>query len=165
MITFEQYAEFLAQSARTSAVLKTAALARLGDHAQQLAVHYIGHEMPGWAPLSEGTMEGFRHPYGFWIKGKRELGYTGQESATDPLLRTGAMRDSIRAESDERSMVVGADSQVAVWQELGTHNPLTGDIPPRPFLAMALHNSTDYAGEVFGEAAVKMLVPPQALRK
>lgn len=161
MITFERYAQFLAQSARTSDIPKLRALARLGDHAQTLAVHYIGHEMQEWAPLSEATMEGFEHPYGFWIKGKRELGFTGQESPTDPLLRTGKLRDSIRAESDTASMTVGSDLQVAVYQELGTHNELTGDIPPRPFLALALRNSQDYAGDVFGEAATEMLVPPE----
>lgn len=164
-MSFEQYAQFLERSARTSAVVKTRALSRVGDHAQNLAVHYIGHEMQEWAPLSDATMEGFMHPYGFWIKGKRELGYTGHESPTDPLLRTGHMRDSIRAEASDSQAVVGSDSQVAVWQELGTHNPLTGDIPPRPFLALSMRNSTDYAGEVFGEAAIEMLVPPEALRK
>jgi phage gpG-like protein len=162
VITFEQYAKFLRGSVRRIEPEKVRALARLGDHAQQLAVHYIGHEMPEFAPLSEATMEGFVHPYGFRIPGKRELGYVGHESTTDPLLRTGALRDSIRAESDDHRMVVGSNSQIAVYQELGTHNPLTGDIPPRPFLALALRNSTDYAEEVFYEAAVALLVPPGA---
>ena len=62
-------------------------------------------------------------------------------------------------------MVLGSDSQIMVYQELGTHNQLTGDIPPRPILALALRNSQEYAEDVFGEAATEMLVPPEALRR
>jgi hypothetical protein len=162
MISFEQYSKFLNKSVRRVEAEKIRALARLGDHAQVMAVEYFGREMPGWAPLSEATMKGFEHPYGFWIKGKEELGYTGQVSSTDPLLRTGKTRDSVRAESDDREMILGSDEKVMLFQELGTHNPLTGDIPPRPVLALAMQNAAPYSEIVFGEAAVSLLVPQGA---
>lgn len=159
MISFEQYAEFLKGSVRRVEGEKVRALARIGDHARVMAVEYFGHELPQWEELSSRTMYGFRHPYGFWIKGKEELGYTGQVSGTDPLLRTGKTRDSVRAESDASEMVLGSDENTMLWQEVGTHNPLTGDIPPRPVLALAMSRVRPYAEDVFYEAAVSLLVP------
>lgn len=148
MISFERYAEFLTRSAATSEVVIHASLARIGGHAKTMAAEYIGHELPQWRPLAAST-----------IAQKERLGFTGHVSATDPLLRTGGMRDSIVSEVSGHEVVVGSDDQKAVWQELGTSR-----IPPRPFLALAMSNATEYAGEVFGEAALAMLIPPEARR-
>jgi hypothetical protein len=51
--------------------------------------------------------------------------------ANEPLLRTGAMRDSISWEilDPGKTAIVGSTDEVALWQELGTDR-----IPPRPFL-------------------------------
>jgi hypothetical protein len=48
---------------------------------------------------------------------------------------------------------------VFLYQEMGTHNPLTGDIPPRPTISLAALRSLPYAVEVFGKIAVAMLTP------
>jgi hypothetical protein len=122
----------------------------------------VGRELPEWAPLSQATLQGFRHPRGFYIPGKIELGYTGHESATDPLLRTGGMRASIGNEVAGLEGVVGSASKIALFQELGTHNPETGDIPPRPFIGLAASRSEPVASIFFGEAAVRLLSPRNA---
>jgi hypothetical protein len=59
----------------------------------------------------------------------------------EPLLRTGELRDSISAMvemhgPDRGRAVVGSDSDIAVWQELGTRS-----IPPRSFLAASAMRS------------------------
>jgi Bacteriophage HK97-gp10, putative tail-component len=52
--------------------------------------------------------------------------------ANEPLLRTGEMRDSIHYTIIKPGVEaeIGSDSDIAVWQELGT-----ATIPPRPFLS------------------------------
>jgi hypothetical protein len=56
--------------------------------------------------------------------------------ANEPLLRTGSMRASIQWNASGNTGAVGSNSDIAVYQELGTSR-----IPPRPFLmgaAMAM---------------------------
>jgi HK97 gp10 family phage protein len=57
-----------------------------------------------------------------------------------PLLETGKMRASIEWSTSHDGLEghVGSNSDIAVFQELGTSR-----IPPRPFLARALHHKTD----------------------
>lgn len=64
-----------------------------------------------------------------------------------PLEASGALRDSIQYRSSEKSFEVGSDSQIAVYQELGT-----ATIPPRSFLAPALHNKIPGILETVGKA-------------
>lgn len=168
MISFEDFAKHLEKSLVTVEPRLEIGLAVVGEHTKTMAAEYIGHELPEWAPLSEATLKGFRHPYGFWIKGKEELGFTGQESATDPLLRTGADRDSIAVSVEGLTQVVGSPSKIFLYQEMGTHNPVTGNIPPRPTISLAALRSLPYAADVFGEIAASLLNPtikPKALPK
>src|SRR5271155_3087455 len=58
--------------------------------------------------------------------------------APKPLLRTGEMRDSITHSVDGNQGCVGSDSQIAVYQELGTRH-----IPPRSFLVSSAISSED----------------------
>jgi hypothetical protein len=159
MLTFAEFATHLERAVVEVRPALEIGLASVGELTKTMAAEYIGHEMPEWAPLSQATMDGFRHPAGFYVPGKRELGFTGQVSATDPLLRTGGLRDSIDDYVDGLSVVVGSPLDTALWQEMGTVNPVTGSIPPRPFLALAMNNSLEHAEDVFGEIAVRVLVP------
>lgn len=91
----------------------------------------IGHlqgsagPFPGWPPLADTTINGWRgHP------GKDALGFSPPDY--DPLLRSGDMRDSIEHVVVGNTAHVGSNSPVAVWQELGTVN-----MPPRSFLGGA----------------------------
>jgi hypothetical protein len=159
MYSFGDYARHLERSLVIVKPELEVGLARVGEHTKVMAANYVGHELPEWAPLSEATVEGFRHPYGFWIEGKRELGFTGHESATDPLLRTGEMRESLDVSVEGLTQVVGSPDKVMLYQELGTHNALTGDIPPRPTISLAALRSLPYAGDVFGMLAMGLLAP------
>lgn len=116
-------------------------LAKVGTLAHTLSAEYIGHEMSEWPPLAEST-----------IADKASKGF----AVPAPLLRTGDMRESIEVEVDgfDLEMAVGSHEEKAVWQEMGTSR----GIPPRPFLALGMKNSLDYAADVFGETAVALLM-------
>jgi hypothetical protein len=123
---------------------------------------FIGHEIEGWAPLSPATMNGFYSPDAGWIKGKIELGYVNQISATDPLLRTGELRDSIGGEAEEVGIgvrgIVGSTSDIAALQEMGTSR-----IPARPFLGPALMLAETKIAEDLGHLAIRALTPGSRL--
>jgi hypothetical protein len=120
---------------------------KLVEQARDQAKVLIGQEYGGWPALAEST-----------IVQKTRLGYVGNVSATDPLLRTGHMRASIEAKAEVSAEgatgVVGSNDKVAVYQEMGTSR-----IPPRPFLATSLMGSQRRAEKAFGEMAVLSLVP------
>lgn len=94
-----------------------------------------------WAPLAASTVEE-----------KRRLGYADEEN-DNPLLRRGDLRDSIGAQSDFRSFVVGNPMEIAVYQELGTSRGL----PPRPFLAPALYRNVPVILANVGEYIERVL--------
>ena len=89
---------------------------------------------------------------------KRRLGYGGQVSATDPLLREGTLRDSISHMVEGRMAVVGSDDPVAIYQETGTST-----IPPRPFLAGAAFRQGEAAANEIGRAVGNAVagLPPE----
>ncbi len=100
----------------------------------------IGHYQDGWRPLAQST-----------VAEKRRLGYADEEN-DNPLLRTGEMRDSIKAEASERGFVVGSVDDVMVYQELGTSR-----IPPRPVLAPSLKATAPAIAKALGRAIRKTL--------
>ena len=81
------------------------------------AKRVIGTYDYGWPPLAPST-----------VADRVSKGFAPDE----PLLRTGAMRDSIEHKVDGDSGFVGSNDDKAVWQELGTSK-----IPPRSFLGGA----------------------------
>lgn len=117
---------------------------------------YIGHPQDGWAPLSEATIEGFRHERGFWITGKRELGFSPPDY--EPLLRTSQMRGSIAGAVEGLRGIVGSPDKVAVYQEMGTPGARY-PIPPRPFLARALQEAVPLAEAELLEVAERIMMP------
>lgn len=142
-LTLDELVKMLQVSSKSVRPRLEADLAKIGALTAAAAVEYIGHEMPEWPALAPST-----------IAEKERLGYTGQVSATDPLLRTGAMRDSIKIEVEGLEMAVGSGDKIAAYQELGTKH-----IPPRPFLGPAMLNSLEFAAEKLGETAVALLSP------
>lgn len=142
-ITLDELARMLQASARSVRPRLEADLAKIGELTATMAAEYIGHEMPEWPPLAPST-----------VAEKERLGYVGQISATDPLLRTGEMRDSIKVEIEGLEMMVGSDSKIAAYQEIGTQS-----IPPRPFIGLAALNSLEFAAEKLGETAIALLTP------
>jgi hypothetical protein len=139
---------FLNLLERAAAELPAVAVVALTETVSAVAVEaraMIGHEHSIWPPLAESTVEE-----------KERLGYTGHESATDPLLRTGKLRDSIEFSVDAVSLTgaVGSDDPVALYQELGTSR-----IPPRPFIKAAMMGSQPQAELFFGRALESVLTP------
>lgn len=67
----------------------------------------------------------------------------------DPLLRTGAMRDSIQHSADSKEARVGSNSDIAVYQELGTSK-----IPPRSFLEETMKRKTPEMLDLIGRTVV-----------
>jgi len=154
MISFGEFASMLERSAAELRPRLEIGLAKVGELTKTMAAEYIGHEMPEWPPLASSTVDE-----------KTRLGYVGHVSSTDPLLRTGEMRDSIELEVEGLAQAVGSKSKVALWQEVGT-TPSAGHpgIPPRPFIGLAAQRSLPYAEDVFGEIAVRILAPADRVR-
>lgn len=99
----------------------------------------------GWAQLASGT-----------IAEKEKLGYAPPDN---PLLRDGDLRNSIGHKVDMNFTLrggratVGSDSDIAVYQELGTTR-----IPPRSFLGSAAVNKTPEVVAILGKGFVAGLV-------
>ena len=92
----------------------------------------------GWADLAEFT-KADRIAKGF--------------PEDEPLLRTGAMRDSIEHIVGDGEAQVGSNSDIAVYQELGT-----AKIPPRSFLGGAAVETMPRIVELIGATAKAALV-------
>ncbi len=71
----------------------------------------------------------------------------------EPLLREGDLRDSIAHEVSGLEAVIGSESDIASYQELGTTT-----IPPRPFLGPAALKSKERIGKILGLAVAEALM-------
>jgi phage gpG-like protein len=144
-LTPQQFVNLLERAVVRAPIVAAVALTETMEAVAVEAKSYIGHEMPGWAPLAEST-----------VAEKQRLGYTGHLSPTDPLLRTGEMRESIGSSVDAATLtgVVGSTDKLAAFQELGTAH-----IPPRPFLSTSMFRAQPAAELFFGRAAVALLTP------
>lgn len=145
MMSFELFAKKMTEAAANvkPALMEAAADIALIQHT--LAYGYIGQELPIWPALADST-----------VAEKERLGYFGQVSETDPLLRDGDMRESIEAavvpDLGSVFIVLGSDSLVALYQEMGTST-----IPPRPFLSTATAASIPEAKNILNRLARDLL--------
>lgn len=113
----------------SAALIEKDAKAEIGTYQEAVG------PFPAWAPLAPST-----------VADRVRQGYAPDE----PLLREGDLRDSITHETRGLDAVVGSNSDIAVYQELGTEH-----IPPRPFLGpAAVHDE---------RAVVRKLAEAQAL--
>lgn len=118
--------------AETSAELvKETAKAKIGHYQAEVG------PFPAWPELTRET-QADRVRQGF--------------TPNDPLLRSGDLRDSIESTAAPDGFLVGSQSEIAVYQELGTEH-----IPPRPFLAPALLESTPAILSQLGAAIERTL--------
>ena len=147
MISFAEHAALLREQMAASRNVPEVAAVRIGRYARALAKGYIGQETPDWPPLAERT-----------VADKQRLGFVNRVSATDPLLRTGSMRDSIELRlvrfEGGASAVVGSAERKALYQEIGTRN-----MPPRSFLARAMRE-VEPAAQAVLSAAVRGVFEP-----
>lgn len=133
--TLESFAKFIGEEVAASRLPHAEAVAlevgakMIADEAKRV----IGTYDYNWPRLAQSTQAD-----------RVAQGYPADE----PLLRTGEMRDSIEytvhAEVGEAD--IGSNSDIAVYQELGT-----GTIPPRPFLAGAASAMGEHVAEAMGE--------------
>lgn len=106
------------------------------DTAQAELGHYQSQVGPfeAWKELADATKED-RVSQGF--------------TENDPLLRSGALKESINDEVVALDGYVGSDNDEAVWMELGTDKA-----PPRSYLGPAVIHNEDLIKEVLGAALV-----------
>ncbi len=95
------------------------ALEEIGQRVQTVARGKIGNEQAGWAPIAAST-----------LADKERHGYP----VPSPLLRTGALKESISHEVKGNEVAIGSPEMDALWQELGTSR----GIPPRSFLGSSM---------------------------
>lgn len=119
-------------------------LDHIGKLVKKRAKAKIGHyqdaapPFAGWAELADST------------KADRvKQGYPEDE----PLLRSGDMRESVGHKVQGNEVTIGSDSDIAVYQELGTEH-----IPPRSFLGGAMAEELMEIQRVVGKGAVAALV-------
>ena len=124
------------------------------DHAAKLveaeAKREIGDYQPdkgpfaAWAELADSTQ-----------KDRAAKGFPENE----PLLRTGALRDSIEhTVKSHHEAEVGSDSLIAVYQELGTNH-----IPPRSFLGGAAFSKSHEVKALLGHSVIATIMGKKAI--
>jgi HK97 gp10 family phage protein len=130
----ERLAAGMASASSTESGLEKAAKL-LEDKAKETVGEYhdaIG-PAPAWADLADAT-KADRVAKGF--------------HEDEPLLRTGALRDSISHEVAGHEAWIGSDSEIAEYHETGTSR-----MPPRPIFGTALYGNIDQAVDAIGHAA------------
>jgi hypothetical protein len=146
---FKSFAEAAAHCAELALVQHEAdhrSLVRATDLLQKKAKDKIGQYQPeagefvAWAELAESTKQD-----------RERQGYPENE----PLLRVGILQESIETLvlPDEGLGYVGSNSDIAVWQELGTTK-----IPPRSFLGSTAVENLEAIVNIVGETSVVALV-------
>ena len=142
------FAEHLLTTAVAIAEADHLALEHVGKHLETEAKKKVGEyqtqagPFAAWAPLADST-----------IADKERSGFSPPDN---PLLRTGEMRESIQHKVVGLEAHVGSDSDIAVFQELGTSR-----MPPRSFLGSTAVEQTDKVVEIIGGAVVVTLVGEQ----
>jgi phage gpG-like protein len=98
-----------------------------------------------WPPLKEATKAD-----------RARQGYPPDE----PLLRSGALRDSITHEVRGLDAVIGSQQEVMAHQELGTSK-----IPPRPVLGPAALKNRHKIAQILGHATASAIAGTKRLPK
>lgn len=137
--TFNSFAGFAAELAGLVVAIDAArkeALERASQVIEKEAKRVIGTYDYGWKELAPSTQDT-----------RASLGYDPDE----PLLREGDLRSSIEHTIvSDKEAVIGSDSDVAVYQELGT-----ATIPARSFLAGAASAKGKECAEILGQVVIE----------
>lgn len=138
------FVQYLSGQVATLPAVERMVLERAGALVQHEAQSAIGTYRYGWPQLAESTQ-----------KDRVRKGFP----ANEPLLRTGEMERSIEHTVRGRTAHVGSNSQIAVYQELGTSR-----IPPRPFLSGAAARKGAQFSHMVGKAIAAHLSGEDAER-
>ena len=148
MLTPAELALFLTASASRTRHQLVEVTTHLMKEGETDAKAMIGREDNGWPLLAPPT-----------IAQKERLGYVGRISATDPLFRTGDMRETIKGEAQATGAgaegVIGSSSGIAAFHENGTSR-----MPPRPVFMPTMIKTAPKGEKEFGLMAVSQLLPP-----
>lgn len=117
---------------RATKLLQTKVKEKFGEY-QPVAGPFVA-----WAELAESTKQD-----------REQQGYPEDE----PLLRSGDLRDSVERAVRDLEGFVGSNSDIAVYQELGTKN-----MPPRSVFGSAAVENMGKVAQIVGESAVAALV-------
>jgi len=117
-------------------VVEAAAKAEFGHYQRE----DMGPMTP-WEELKDAT------------KWQHNMAIVNGEAADDagentPLLVTGDLRESIKHETEPKAFVVGSESEIMVYQEVGTPE----GIPPRPVLGTAMYRNAEVVANLVGQA-------------
>lgn len=143
MIHFESmahFAEYLLKATAGEAIALHEGLEKCAKLVEKTAKEEIGEyqaaagPFPAWAELADSTKEE-----------RVRLGFTED----DPLLRTGALRDSITHETNGLEAVIGSTSPVMAYMEFGT-----ATIPARPAIGPAAYRNKERIQSIIGAAAI-----------
>lgn len=133
------------------------------DHAAEI-VEVRAKEILGEYQDDTGPFAPWRELAASTLADKAAHGYP----MPSPLLRTGEMRDSIERTVEPRRALVGSDSDIAMWQELGTHGPNPGadgyHVPPRSFLGAAAFQKEDEVADILGFGALDQVFNGRAMK-
>lgn len=146
MFSIMEFAKFLGEAAAEAEASAHKELDRAARAVQRRAKADIGHyqmntgQFAPWAPLADST-----------VADKARQGFAPPDN---PLLRTGEMRNSIERHVEEHEAVVGSNSEIAVFQELGTDR-----MPPRSFLGAAAFQEAEAVAAILGEGFMARVFP------
>ena len=139
-MNLDQFAAMLSRSVAGAEAALAIEVRAAGEAAKAMARDMIGRDTNyGWAPLAPST-----------LADKERKGYP----VPSPLLRTGELRDSIEAEAELLTAIVGSKDKRALYQEMGTRH-----IPPRPFIMPSAIKAGEALGEAVAKVAGKLLGP------
>jgi hypothetical protein len=150
MLSFREFAVMMERNAARSVEEIEGGVLTIAGSVATAAKDLIGRENPEWPALAPST-----------VAEKSRLGYVGRISATDPLYRTGTLRESIEGVAEGFTATVATPDKIGLWQEMGTIRP-SGSIPPRPFLGLAMSRVYPVAERIFGDMGVSLTSPRSA---
>ena len=133
----EAIGRFAIMAAEAEAARKEA-LKEAAEIVEEEAKALIGTYDAGWVQLADTTQAA-----------REKAGHT----PNDPLLVEGDLRNSVGHRVDGNRAVVGSNSEVAVFQELGTEH-----VPARSFLGSAAHRKAEEVARLMGVAVVEAMV-------
>ena len=136
-VTLSEMAAIFASAAALEAKGEKAGLEKAATIVEKAAKEAIGTYSFGWVQLAEST-QADRARKGF--------------APNDPLLRTGKTRASYEHQVQGRSAFVGSNSDIAMWDELGTSR-----MPPRPVLVPALLRNKEKVARAVGATLVSTM--------
>lgn len=143
------FAQHLSELATVEEAALQKGLTQVAKAIAKTARAEIGHYQPevgmfpAWKELADSTKEDRVH-----------LGF----SENEPLLRTGALRNSISYTVGRLEAVIGSTSDTMIVHELGT-----AKVPPRPVLGSAAFRNKRKIEQLIGFAAVSGLLRQQPI--